>query len=118
LAEALATGKRTTLEVPPPGLDTVMEPVVGAAILAAGTLAVSLLGLRYLVASAFPFQFTTELETNPVPLTVSVKLAPLGATAVGLKGCAMNGTGGPRITEMLGEVAVTASPTVSLAVIV
>jgi len=45
------------------------------------------------VVRGLPFHFTTAPETNPVPLTVSVKAGLPGATLVGTSGCFTNGTG-------------------------
>jgi hypothetical protein len=61
-------------EVPPPGvgLKTVTEAVPDAAMSEAGTVAVSEVALTNVVASAMPFQFTTELLTKFVPLRVIV----------------------------------------------
>jgi hypothetical protein len=44
------------------------------------------------VGRGLPFQSTTEPETNPVPVTVKVKLGPAGAMAEGAMGF-RNGTG-------------------------
>jgi len=76
------------LDVPPPGvgLVTVIVAVLALAMLPAGTVAVNCELLTKLVASATLFQFTFEPETNPVPLTVRVKLGPPGATALGTSG--------------------------------
>src|ERR1700674_323979 len=59
----------------------------------AGTVAVNCELVTKVVASAVPFQFTTELETNSVPLTVSVKPDPPGAAVMGTSGWLINGTG-------------------------
>jgi hypothetical protein len=45
------------------------------------------------VARGLPFQFTTDLETKPVPFTVSVNAGPPGATASGTSGWLIRGTG-------------------------
>jgi hypothetical protein len=85
----------TAFEVPPPGagLKTVTEAVVGTATSEAGTFAKSLLEVTKVVASGAPFQFTTEVETNPVPFTVSVRPGEPGAAASGTSGWLIRGTG-------------------------
>jgi len=82
------TEKNSRFEVPPPrlGLETVIDAVLAVAMFAAGTVAVNCELLTNVVASAVPFQLTTDPETNPVPFTVSVKLGPPGAVAVGTSG--------------------------------
>ena len=91
----MVTSKKTTFELPPPGagLTTVTEAVVAAEISEAGMAAVTLDLLTNVVARALPFHSTTAPETNPVPFTVSVKPAPPRATAVGLSGWLIKGTG-------------------------
>src|SRR5438093_12620278 len=83
------------LEAPPPGVGftTVIDAVPATAIFAAGTVAVSCELLTNVVASGVPFQLTVAPETKPVPLTVSVKSGPPGATAEGTSGWLTNGTG-------------------------
>jgi hypothetical protein len=58
--------KGTTFDVPPPGtgFETVTEAVLGVTMSDAGTVAVNCEPLTKFVASAVPFQLTTELETN------------------------------------------------------
>ncbi|MBZ5564257.1 MAG: hypothetical protein LAP13_17770 [Acidobacteriia bacterium] len=92
---AVVTVKNATFDVPPPGagLSTVTEGVLAVAISAAGTVAVNCEPLMNWVASALPSHCTTEPETKPVPFTVSVKLGPPGAAAVGTNGWSMKGTG-------------------------
>jgi hypothetical protein len=82
------TGKNATFDVPPPGvgLETVMEAVDAVAMLEPGTVAVNFEPLTKVVLRALPFHWITEPETNPVPFTVSVKVGPLGAIALGTKG--------------------------------
>jgi hypothetical protein len=82
------TAKNTTFEVPPPvlGLDTVIEAVLAVAMFEAGTVAVNCELLTKVVLRGVPFQSTADPETNPVPFTVSVKLGPPGAVAVGTSG--------------------------------
>jgi len=84
-AIALTAGSGLTLviekvwspEDPPPGagLLTVTLALPAAAISAAGTAAVSFVTLEKVVASGFPFQFTTDPETKLLPLTVKVNSA-------------------------------------------
>jgi hypothetical protein len=66
------TGKKTTLDVPPPGLGlvTVIQAVLAVAMSLAGIVAVTLALLTNVVAFATPFHFTTEDDTNPAPFTV------------------------------------------------
>jgi hypothetical protein len=75
----------TALDVPPPGvgLNTVTEAVLAAATFVAGTVACTLLDVTKVVVRPTPFHFTTDVGTNPAPLTVSVKLGEPGATLVG-----------------------------------
>ena len=49
--------------------------------------------LTKIVPRALPFQFTTEVDTKPAPLTIRVKPAPPGATASGTSGWLIRGTG-------------------------
>ena len=65
-------GNVTAFDVPPHGLTTVMEAVPGLAMRAADTVAVSCVEETNVVVSAAPFQFTVEVETKFVPLTVNV----------------------------------------------
>src|SRR5438094_1928353 len=62
---------------------TVIETVPALAIREAGTVAVSCVEETYIVTSAVPFQFTVEVETKFVPLTVNVNCGPPGVTQVG-----------------------------------
>jgi hypothetical protein len=82
------TEKNWRFEIPPPGLgfDTVIEAVLALAMFAAGTAAVSCELFTKIVVSGVPFQLIVDLETKPVPFTVSVKLDPPGAMAVGTSG--------------------------------
>ena len=91
----MVTAKSATFDAPPPGagLTTVTDAVRAVAISAAGTVAFNCEALMNRVASALPFQFTTEPETKPVPFTVSVKGGPPGAVASGTKGWLIKGTG-------------------------
>jgi hypothetical protein len=56
------------------------------AIFAAGMAAFNFELETKVVGSGTPFQSTLAPETNPVPLTVSVKFGPPGAMAVGTSG--------------------------------
>jgi hypothetical protein len=87
--------KGTALDVPPPGLgfETVTEAVLAEARLEPGTSATSLSELTNVVASAAPFQLTTDVETNPAPFTVSVTLALPGGAASGASGRLTRGAG-------------------------
>src|ERR1700674_338283 len=93
-AIGLVITKKATLDVPPPGvgLTTVTEAVLALAMSDARTLAISFESLTKVVARAAPFHLTVDPDTNPVPLSVSVKAAPPGTTASGLKGWLMKGT--------------------------
>jgi hypothetical protein len=51
-----------------------------------GTVVLSSELLMKVVASAVAFQLITDPDTKPVPWTVSVKLGPPGAVAVGTVG--------------------------------
>jgi hypothetical protein len=86
--EALLTGRNTTFDDPPPGLGfaTVTEAVLAMAMSEARMLAVNWEPLTKVVASALPFQFTTDPETKPVPFTVRMKFGPPGAVASGTSG--------------------------------
>src|SRR5215472_17047540 len=76
----VVTVKNATYDMPPPGggLTTVTDAVLAAAMSAAGTVAFNREPLMNWVASAPPFQCTTEPETNPVPFTVTLKGGPPG----------------------------------------
>jgi hypothetical protein len=73
-------------EVPPPGagLTTVTLAMPSAAMSVAGIVAVSCVGETNVVARAAPFQFTVEVLTKLVPLTVSVAAGLPAAAADGL----------------------------------
>lgn len=97
------TGKLTALEVPPPGflLNTVINKLPCLMISFAGIKAVNCVELTKVVVRLLPLTRTTELETNRLPLTVSVKLAPpMGAS--GGERLLMTGTGLviPSVTEL------------------
>ena len=72
-------------DVPPPGAGFVTATVAvpAVAISAAVMAAVSCVALTKIVVLATPLNFTTEVDTNPVPLTVSVKAAPPAVALVG-----------------------------------
>jgi hypothetical protein len=61
-----------------------MDALPTLAMREADTVAVSCVEETKVVASAVPFQFTVESETNLVPLTVNVKSAPPAIAQVGL----------------------------------
>src|SRR5262245_55523109 len=70
------------------------------------------------VARVLPFQLTTETGRKPVPLTIRVNSAPLGATASGIRGWLISGTGfavpGARsvpVTDLLNVAKPRRSPT-------
>jgi hypothetical protein len=88
------TVKDAADEVPPASV-TVTLIVPPPAMSLAGTAAVSCVELTYVVVSAVPFQFTTELETKFVPVTVSVKAAP---PAVAVEGESVVTVGVPTLT--------------------
>ena len=72
-------------DVPPPGagLVTVTVAVPAVAISAAVIAAVNCVALTNVVVLAAPLNFTTDVDTNPVPLTVRVKAAPPAVALVG-----------------------------------
>jgi predicted anti-sigma-YlaC factor YlaD len=84
----VAMGNAAGFDTPPPGagLATVMVAVLATATSAAAMDAVSCDALTNVVVRGLPFQWTTEAETNPVPLTVRVNPGLPGATAVGIMG--------------------------------
>ena len=72
-------------DVPPPGAGfvTVTVAVPAVAISAAVIAAVNCVALTNVVVLAAPLNFTTDVDTNPVPLTVRVKAAPPAVALVG-----------------------------------
>jgi hypothetical protein len=76
----------TEFDMPPPGggLKTVTAAVPGSLVRLAGIVAVSLPALTKVVSRSVPFQRTTDVGVNPLPLTVRVRAGPSGATDVGL----------------------------------
>jgi hypothetical protein len=83
MAGAGTTVKGKAFEVAGPD-ETVIWAVPAFAMSLAGTVAVSWVALPNLVESAVVFQFTTELDENPVPFTVNVKLGPPAVVALGV----------------------------------
>jgi len=77
-------GNVTAFDVPPHGLTTVIEAVPGLAMREAATVAVSCVEETNVVVSAAPFQFTIEVETKFMPLTVNVNCGSPAAAQVGL----------------------------------
>jgi hypothetical protein len=90
----LVIGKKTVFDRPPPGpgLETVTEAVPAVAMSEAATATVNCEPLTKVVGLELPFQFTTEPETKPVPLTVSVKPVPPGTVLTGTSDWLMKGT--------------------------
>jgi hypothetical protein len=74
----------TAFDVPPHGLTTVIEAVPGLAIREAATVAVSCVEETNVVVSAAPLQFTIEVETKFMPLTVNVNCISPAEAQVGL----------------------------------
>ena len=72
-------------DVPPPGAGfvTVTLAVPAVAISAAVIAAVTCVALTNVVVLAAPLNFTTDVDTNPVPFTVRVKAAPPAVALVG-----------------------------------
>src|SRR5580704_6021994 len=118
-AVGVETGKKTTLERPPPGAGFTMEieAVVAVAIFADGTNAVSCREFTNVVANALLLKFTVAPCTKPVPLTASVNAGPPGAAAVGTNAWFRNGTGLPgalfEVIEMLRKPCSAIAPTAS-----
>jgi hypothetical protein len=81
---ASSIGNVTAFDVAPHGLTTVTEAVPGVAMREAATVAVSCVEETNVVVSAAPFQFTIEVETKFVPLTVNVNCGSPAAAQVGL----------------------------------
>jgi len=86
-------GRAFDVPTPGPGLETVTEAVVAEARSELGTSACNLSTLTNVVLSGVPFQFTTEVETNCVPFTVSVNPGEPGSTLDGTRGWLTKGTG-------------------------
>src|SRR4029077_16377556 len=87
-AVEFVTGKKTTLDVPPPGtgFTTVIQAVAGTEVSVAGTVAVNCRLLTKLVARLAPFQLIVLPGRKPVPFTVSVNPEPPGAALPGTTG--------------------------------
>ena len=88
----LSVGPETALivnervpDVPPPGAGfvTVTVAVPAVAISAAVIAAVNCVALTKVVVLAAPLNFTTEVDTKPVPFKVRVKAAPPAVALVG-----------------------------------
>ena len=83
--EAALIVNDTEPDVPPPGAGfvTVTGAVPAVAISAAVIAAVNCVAFTNVVVLAAPLNFTTDVETNPVPFTVRVKAAPPAVALVG-----------------------------------
>ena len=84
-AEAAVIENDRLPDVPPPGAGfvTVTVAVPAVAISAAAIAAVNCVALTKVVVLAAPLNFTTEVETKPVPFRVRVKAAPPAVALVG-----------------------------------
>jgi hypothetical protein len=81
---ALSITKEIAFDVPPgAGFVTVTLTVPAVAISAAVIAAVNCVALANVVVLAAPFNFTTDVDTKPVPLTVRVKAAPPAVALAG-----------------------------------
>ena len=81
---ALSIVKETAFDIPPgAGFVTVTVAVPAVAISAAVIAAVNCVALTKVVVLAAPLNFTTDVDTKPVPLTVRVKAAPPALALVG-----------------------------------
>jgi hypothetical protein len=80
-----STGNVIAFDVPPQGLTTVIEKVPAVAMRVADTVAVSCVEETYVVVSAAPLQFTIEVETKFMPLTVNVNCISPAEAQVGLR---------------------------------
>jgi hypothetical protein len=85
------------LDVVPPEA-TVIAAVPAVAIRAAGTAAVSWLALTNVVDSPEPFHRAVAPETNPLPLTVSVKAGPPTVALLGARDERVTATGDACVT--------------------
>jgi hypothetical protein len=81
----LSTGNVIAFDVPPHGLTTVIEKVPAVAMRVADTVAVSSVEETKFVGSAAPLQFTIEVESKFVPLTVNVNCISPAEAQVGLR---------------------------------
>jgi hypothetical protein len=81
---ALSIVKETAFDVPPgAGFVTVTLTVPAVAISAAVIAAVNFVVLTNVVVLVAPLNFTSEVDTNPVPFTVRAKAAPPAVALVG-----------------------------------
>jgi hypothetical protein len=81
---ALLIANETAFDVPPgAGFVTVTGAVPAVAISAAVIAAVNCVAFTNVVVLAAPLNFTTDVETKPVPFTVRVKAAPPAMALVG-----------------------------------
>ena len=81
---ALLIVNETAFDVPPgAGFVTVTVAVPAVAISAAVIAAVNCVAFTNVVVLAAPLNFTTDVDTKPVPLTVRVKAAPPAVALVG-----------------------------------
>jgi hypothetical protein len=105
-----ATGTKITLDFPPPGegLATCTEPRPTAATNPLGTVAVSFVELKKVVVSVVPFQTTVDVDTNPVPLTVSTTPVDPGLMLTG-ETISINGTGLLAAQRFAAKTALSAS---------
>jgi hypothetical protein len=78
-------GNVSAFDVAPHGLTTVIEAVPGLAMRVADTVAVSCVEETNVVVRAAPFQFTIEVDTKFMPLTVNVNCGSPAAAQVGLR---------------------------------
>jgi hypothetical protein len=87
-AAGVTTVKNWKFDVPPPGpgLTTAIVAVLGVAMSDAVIAAFSFEELTNVVARGPPFQYTTDPETKPMPVTVMVKAGPPGAVDAGTIG--------------------------------
>ena len=74
-------------------IETLTYAVPGPTMSEARIAAISCDAFVTIVARGFPFQFTTDPETKPLPFTVSVNPCPPGATASSTSGRLIRGTG-------------------------
>jgi hypothetical protein len=78
VGKGLPIPKVAAVDVPPPGAGfvTVTFTFPDVAISGAVIAAVTCVALTNVVVTAVPLKFTTDVETKPVPFTVSVKAVP------------------------------------------
>lgn len=92
------------LEIPPPGLATVMLDVPAAVISDAGTVAVNCVALTNVVVRVELFQRTAAPERKPWPLTVSVNCAPPAVAVAGVSDEMVAEDGGVIVNGRFAEV--------------